>query len=294
MKTRISSLLLLALAFTLITGCTQGNQEEGQDSNVLDVINVVSREAGSGTRGAFVEIVGVLEKDSDGNETDKTYEEAIIQNGTDAVMTTVSGDKNAIGYISLGSLNDTVKALKINDVDATSENVQNNSYKISRPFNIAYKGDLSPLAEDFLSFILSSDGQSIIVEEGYVEIGTDLSTYDRSMQEGKLVIAGSTSVSPVMEKLAEKYEELNPDVSIEIQSSGSSAGMQSAMEGSADIGMASRQLKDSEKEVLTHEVIAIDGIAVIVNNENPLETSSLDNVKLIYTGGITIWNDIKK
>ncbi len=294
MKTKIILLLALTLSFTLITGCTLGDTGNGEDSNLSDTINVVSREDGSGTRGAFIEIVGILEKGSDGNKTDNTYEEAIIQNGTNAVMTTVAGDKNSIGYISLGSLNNTVKALKINDVEATSENVQNDSYKISRPFNIAYKGDLSPLADDFLSFIMSSEGQGIIVEEGYVEASTDLTSYDGSSQEGNLIIAGSTSVSPVMEKLAEKYEELNSKVSIEIQSTGSSAGMQSAMEDSADIGMASRQLKDSEKEVLTHEVIAIDGIAVIVNNENPFESISLDKVKSIYTGEITTWDDIKK
>lgn len=293
MKRRISLLLVLTLVFTLITGCTQGSKEDGVDANISDTINVVSREDGSGTRGAFVEIIGILEKDSEGNETDNTYEEAIIQNGTDAIMTTVAGDKNSIGYISLGSLNDTVKALKIEDVEATSENVQSGSYKICRPFNIAYKGDLSPLADDFLSFIMSSEGQSIIVEEGYVEISTDLTNYDGSSQEGNLIVAGSTSVSPVMEKLAEKYEGLHPDVSIEIQSTGSSAGMQSAIEGSADIGMASRQLKESEKEVLNHKAIAIDGIAVIVNSENPFESISLDEVKSIYTGEITTWDDIK-
>lgn len=291
MKTRISLLVVLILVFTLITGCAQVDKEDSEGSTLSDTINVVSREDGSGTRGAFIEIVGILEKNSEGNETDNTYEEAIIQNGTDAVMTTVVGDKDSIGYISLGSLNDRVTALKIDDVEATSENVQNESYKISRPFNIGYKGELSLLAEDFLSFIMSSEGQGIIVEEGYVEASTDLINYNGSDQKGSLMVAGSTSVSPVMEKLAEKYEDLHPDVSIEIQSTGSSAGMQSAIEGSADIGMASRQLKESEKEILSHRVMAIDGIAVIVNNENPLESISLDGVKSIYTGEITTWDD---
>lgn len=297
MKKIISLILMLSLVLAALVGCNSSNNTNGngdEKSDLSGTINVVSREDGSGTRGAFIEIVGILEKDSDGNKTDNTYEEAIIQNGTDAVMTTVAGDESSIGYISLGSLNNTVKALKIDNVEATSENVQNGSYKISRPFNIAYKGDLNSLGEDFLNFILSSDGQNIVVEEGYVPISKDLEGFNSSSQEGNLVVAGSTSVSPVMEKLAEKYEEINPDVSIEIQSTGSSAGMQSAMEGSADIGMASRELKDSEKEVLNHEPIAIDGIAVIVNNENDVEGISLDEVKSIYTGETSSWNDIEK
>lgn len=294
MKTKISLLLVLTLVFTFATGCSQGKKEDADNSSISDSINVVSREDGSGTRGAFIEIVGILEKDSEGNKNDRTYEEAVIQNGTDAVITTVAGDKNSIGYISLGSLNDRVKALRIETVEASSENVQNKSYKISRPFNIAYKKDLSPLSEDFISFILSSEGQNIISEEAYIKISTDSNNYDKSNQEGNLTIAGSTSVSPVMEKIAEKYEQLHPKVSIEIQSTGSSAGMRSVIEDSADIGMASRQLKDSEKEVLNHEAIAIDGIAVIVNNENPLESISLDEVKSIYIGEITNWDDIKE
>ena len=289
MKKTIALLLTLTLGFTFMTGCSQGDGA----SNSSETINVVSREDGSGTRGAFIEIVGVLEKDSEGNKNDKTYEEAIVQNGTDAVMTTVSGDKNAIGYISLGSLSPRVKALKIDGVEATSENLQDETYKISRPFNIAYKEDSSPLSKDFLSFILSSEGQNIVAEEGYVEISQDSTSYDGSSQEGKIVVAGSTSVSPVMEKLAEKYEDLHPGVLIEIKSTGSSAGIQSVLEGGADIGMASRGLKDSEKEVLIHEAIAIDGIAIIINNENTLESISLDKIKSIYIGETTNWDDGK-
>ena len=282
MKKAICLLLVLTLASTLLTGCTK-----------VSTINVVSREDGSGTRSAFIEIVGILEKDSYGNETDNTYEEAIILNGTNAIMTTIAGDENSIGYISLGTLNDTVKALKIHNVEATSENVTNGSYKISRPFSIAYRELLSPLAEDFISFIMSSDGQSIIMEEGYVGASTNSINYISSGQEGKLTIAGSTSVSPVMEKLAEMYENLQPKVSIEIQSTGSSAGIQSAIEGSADIGMASRPLKESEKKVLSHKAIAIDGIVVIVNNRNPIESINLDEIKSIFTGEITNWDETK-
>jgi phosphate transport system substrate-binding protein len=282
MKKAICLLLVLTLASTLLTGCIK-----------VSTINVVSREDGSGTRSAFIEIVSILEKDSYGNETDNTYEEAIILNGTNAIMTTIAGDENSIGYISLGTLNDTVKALKIHNVEATSENVTNGSYKISRPFSIAYRELLSPLAEDFISFIMSSDGQSIIMEEGYVGASTNSINYISSGQEGKLTIAGSTSVSPVMEKLAEMYENLQPKVSIEIQSTGSSAGIQSAIEGSADIGMASRPLKESEKKVLSHKAIAIDGIVVIVNNRNPIESINLDEIKSIFTGEITNWDETK-
>lgn len=287
MKKTISLILGLVLGITMITGCSS------DDLGSLGTINVVSREDGSGTRGAFVEIIGVLEEDSEGNKNDNTYEEAIVQSGTDAVLTTVAGDINTIGYISLGSLNDRVKALKIDDVKGTSENLQNETYKISRPFNIAHMKDASPLGVDFVSFILSPEGQNIVNEEGYVEGVTDYPEYKGSSQEGTLTVAGSTSVSPVMEKLAEKYQSLNTGATIEIQSTGSSAGIQSVIEGSADIGMASRQLNDSEKEELIHEVIAIDGIAVIVNNENPKESITLEEVKSIYTGEITSWENFK-
>lgn len=298
MKKILSIVLVAIISTTLLVGCSSQGETDNPSVNAdgfdtSKVINLVSREDGSGTRGAFIEILGILEKDADGNEVDRTYEEAIIQNGTDAVMTTVAGDKYSIGYISLGSLNDSVKALKIEGVEPASENIQNGSYKISRPFNIAYKGEPSPLAQDFIDFILSKEGQAIVVEEGYVQANTDLPAYMKNTQEGNLVIAGSTSVTPVMEKLAEAYEKIHSGVSIEIQSTGSSAGMQSAMEGTADIGMASRDLKDSELAELRSEVMAIDGIAVIVNNNNPIDSLTIEEVKSIYIGDITKW-DISK
>ena len=298
MKKILSIVLVAIISTTLLVGCSSQGETDNPSVNAdgfdtSKVINLVSREDGSGTRGAFIEILGILEKDADGNEVDRTYEEAIIQNGTDAVMTTVAGDKYSIGYISLGSLNDSVKALKIEGVEPASENIQNGSYKISRPFNIAYKGEPSSLAQDFIDFILSKEGQAIVVEEGYVQANTDLPAYMKNTQEGNLVIAGSTSVTPVMEKLAEAYEKIHSGVSIEIQSTGSSAGMQSAMEGTADIGMASRDLKDSELAELRSEVMAIDGIAVIVNNNNPIDSLTIEEVKSIYIGDITKW-DISK
>lgn len=301
---KILSLVLVAIMVSVFAiGCTQTEAPQtpaetpgetpASDFDASRTINVVSREDGSGTRGAFVEIVGILEKDANGNEVDRTYEEAIVQNGTDAVMTTVAGDKYAIGYISLGSLNDTVKAIKVEGAEATSENVQNNSYKIARPFNIAYKGELNPLAKDFMDFILSSEGQAIVVEEGYVQVDTDLPAYEGSEQSGNLVVAGSTSVTPVMEKLKEAYEGIHSGVSIEIQSTGSSAGMQSAIEGTADLGMASRELKDSELEVLTGQPIAMDGIAIIINNANPIEDLTIDQVKSVFVGESTAWDSVE-
>ena len=292
MKRILSFSMVAIMMVAILSGCSGNGNSKGFDTN--KTISVVSREEGSGTRSAFVEIVGVLEKDAAGNEADRTYEEATIQNGTDAVMTTVAGDKYAIGYISLGSLNDTVKAAKIEGVDVTSDNVQNGSYKISRPFNVAYKGELSPLAQDFMDFILSAEGQAIIVKEGNVQVGADLPAYKGTGQEGDLVVAGSTSVTPVMEKLAEAYQELYSGVSIEIQSTGSSAGMQSAMEGTADLGMASRELKDSELVELTAEIIAVDGIAVITNKENTIEDLTIDQVKSIYIGEATEWTSVVK
>lgn len=288
---KLLSLLLVAIIMISIIGC--GNNSDGDTFDSSRTINVITREDGSGTRGAFTEITGVLEKDANGEEKDRTYIEATVQNSTDAVMTTVAGDEYSIGYISLGSLNDTVKAVKVEGVEATAENVQNGAYKISRPFNIAYKGELSPLAQDFVNYILSAEGQDIVVGEGYVQVGTDLSSYENTQeQSGNLVVAGSTSVTPVMEKLAEAYKEIHPNVSIEIQSTGSSAGMQSAIEGTADIGMASRDLKESELAELTAQAIALDGIAVIVNNANPVEDLTMDEIKSIYIGETTEWSSV--
>ena len=284
MKKRLSLVLVAIMVVVFTVGCSS-NETSGFDMS--RTINLVSREDGSGTRGAFVEIVGILEKDADGNEVDRTYEEAVIQNATDAVLTTVAGDEYTIGYISLGSLNDTVKTVNVGGAEATAANVQDGSYAIARPFNIAYKDGLSDLGTDFISFILSSEGQLIVEEEGYVQVGEPI-PYEGS-GEGKLVVAGSTSVTPLMEKLSEAYRAINTGVEIEIQSTGSSAGMQSAIEGTADIGMASRELKESELAELTGEVIAMDGIAVIVNKDNPVEDLSLDQIKSIFVGELTEW-----
>ena len=263
----------------------------GCDSGGEDIV-VVSREDGSGTKGAFIELLGIEEEDADGNKTDRTTEEATIVNSTSIVMTTVADNKDAIGYISLGSLNDTVKALNVDGAEATVDNIKNGSYGISRPFNIATRSEVSELAQDFIDFILSTEGQRVVEETGFTS-ATDQGSYGGSKPAGTITVAGSTSVTPVMEKLKEAYEEINPDASIEIQSVGSSAGVNAAIDGTADIGMASRELKDSELAELEGTVIALDGIAIIVNNENELDNISMEQIKDIFVGEITSWSDLE-
>ena len=263
------------------------------DFDHTSAIAVYSREDGSGTRGAFIELFGVEEKDESGEKVDNTTEEAIITNSTDVMLTSVAGDTYAIGYVSLGSLNDTVKAVKIDGAEATVENIKSGTYKIARPFNIATKGEVSEAAQDFINYIMSGDGQKVISDNGY--IGDDsAAAFESNGAEGKVVVGGSSSVSPVMEKLIEAYKAVNANVEIELQTSDSTTGMTSAIEGVCDIGMASRDLKDSEIEKgLTGTTIAMDGIAVIVNNDSPVEELSSDSVKGIYTGEITDWADVQ-
>ena len=257
-------------------------------------ISVISREDGSGTRGAFIELFGIEEKDENGEKVDHTTDEAMITNSTSVMMTTVAGDEYAIGYISLGSLDDTVKAVDIDGVEATADNIKNSSYKISRPFNIATKGELSEVANDFIAFILSSEGQKVVEEHGYISEGNS-GAFSGTNPTGKIVVAGSSSVTPVMEKLKEAYSAVNPNAEIEIQESDSTTGMTSTIEGICDIGMASRALKDSEVEAgLSATVIAMDGIAVVVNNNSDVDALSSDRVKEIYTGEITTWAEATK
>ena len=255
-------------------------------------INVISREDGSGTRGAFIELFGIQEE-KDGEKIDMTTVDASITNSTSVMMTTVAGDENAIGYISLGSLNDTVKAVKIDGAEATAENVANDTYKVSRPFNIVTGEKVSEAAQDFVNYIMSEEGQQIVEDNGYIKADAEAKPYEAADVEGKVVVAGSSSISPVMEKLKEAYEEVNKDVTIEIQTSDSTTGINSANEGICDIGMASRELKDEETEMnLTATVIAKDGIAVVVNNENEVEDLTSDQVKAIFTGETTEWEDL--
>lgn len=289
------------LAVSAFAGCggagssSNGSSDAGSDAAKFDAsktISVVTREEGSGTRDAFTELTGVLVKDGD-NKTDNTTTSAVTINSTEAVITNVKDNEAAIGYISLGSLNDTVKALKIGGVEATADNVKSGDYAVSRPFNIAYKGELSDVAQDFVDYIMSSDGQKIVSDNGYVTVSEN-AAYSGKKPSGKISVAGSSSVSPVMEKLAEAYQKVNTNAKVEIQTSDSSAGMQSAMGGTCDIGMASRDLKDEEKSALKVETIAKDGIAIIVNNANTCDDLTLDQVKSIYTGETTVWSDIIK
>ena len=266
---------------------------ENADFDHTSAIAVYSREDGSGTRGAFIELFGIESKNDAGEKVDNTTEDAEITNSTSVMMTTIAGNKGAIGYVSLGSLNDTVKAVAIDGADATVDAIKAGEYKVARPFNIAVKDGLSDAASDFIKFIMSEDGQKVVEDNGYISQGNE-GAYTASGLKGKVVVAGSSSVTPVMEKLKEAYVAVNPDVEIEVQQSDSTTGMTSAIEGVCDIGMASRDLKDSELEAgLTPTVIAMDGIAVVVNNESPVSELTSENVKDIFTGDITDWADVQ-
>lgn len=282
MKKNIRLVLALIMLTIFFTGCAGGGSND---------IVVVTREDGSGTRGAFIELFGIEEKDANGNKVDNTTDEATVVNSTSIVMTTVAGNKNSIGYISLGSLNDTVKAVKIDGTEPTVENIINNAYKVFRPFNIATREGLSELAQDFIRFILSNDGQKVVEENGYIA-SSEEGPYSGTKPSGKIVVAGSSSVTPVMEKLKEAYLKLNTNAEIEIQISDSTTGMNSVMEGTCDIGMASRELTENELKSLKPTVIAMDGLAVIVNKENPISSMTSNQIKAIFRGEITSWNEV--
>ena len=266
---------------------------EAAGGSMSGAITVLSREDGSGTRGAFIELMGIEQKDADGNKVDMTVDTAEITNSTSVMMTTVAGNTNAIGYVSLGSLDTSmVKALNVDGVEATVETVQDGSYAVARPFNIATAGEPEGVAADFINFIMSDDGQAVVSEDGYVSQGsTGAFTSDES--EGTITVGGSSSVTPVMEKLAEAYQAVNPNATIEVQQSDSTTGMTSTIDGTYDIGMASRELNEDELASLTPTVIAMDGIAVIVNPENPLTDITSEQIMQIYTGEITDWSEVQ-
>lgn len=289
MKTRTSKLAAIftsvALAATMLASCG-GNS---------DKITVISREDGSGTRGAFIELTGIEEKDSNGNKTDNTKKDALICKSTDVVLTQVSGDKNAIGYISFGSLNDTVKALKVEGVEPSTATIESGDYKIVRPFNIAVKDGLSDAAQDFENYILSSEGQDIIEKAGYIKIDKSAAAYASNNASGKVVVSGSSSVTPVMEKLAEAYQKANTNVTVDVQQSDSSTGIKDAINGTSDIGMASRDISDDElSQGIKSVTIAQYAIAVIVNKDNAVDDITMDEIKAIYTGSKTTWSDESK
>lgn len=255
-------------------------------------IGVITREDGSGTRGAFIELFGVEQKNEAGEKIDYTTKTAVTTNSTSVMMTTVAGDEYSIGYISLGSLNETVKAVKIDGAEASVENIKDGSYKIARPFNIVTGANLTPAAQDFIDFIMSADGQAVVEENGYIAV-SDAEAYSGSIGAEKIVVSGSSSVTPVMEKLKEAYLAKNPDATVEVQQSDSSTGVSDTIDGSCDIGMASRELKDSETEQgVSSQTIAMDGIAVIVNNDNPVEELTSEQVKGIFTGETLTWDAV--
>lgn len=279
------------LALSALTGCS-GQNPAGGSFDKTGGIGIITREDGSGTRGAFIELFGIEQKNEAGEKVDYTTDMAAVTDSTSVMMTTVAGDLYAVGYTSLGTMNNTVKAVQIDGVDASVENIKNGTYQISRPFNIATKAGLSEAAQDFIDFILSADGQAVAEETGCISV-SDSGAYTGSVSSGKIVIAGSSSVTPLMEKLREAYLLKNPGVTIEIQQSDSSTGMSDTIDGTCDIGMASRELKDSETEKgLTSTVIAMDGIAVIVNNDNPVTNLTSEQVREIFMGNITSWDDV--
>ena len=305
MKKIAAAVMMVSMVAVTAVGCgsSNGTDTKGADANQSDAtsdwdetsdVTIVSREDGSGTRGAFIELFGIEEKQDDGTKVDMTTTDAQITNNTSVMLTTVADNEYAIGYVSLGSLNDSVKALKIDGAEATAENIENGSYKVSRPFNIAVKKDLNnKVAKDFMSFIMSTEGQKVVADEKYIAVA-DVKDYAGTKPSGSCVVGGSSSVSPLMEKLIEAYKAVNPNASIELQTSDSTTGMTSTIEGSYDIGMASRELKEEEAAELEPTVIATDGIAVVVNNANPLDELSADQVKDIYVGNISTWDEITK
>lgn len=288
MKKILTLAMCMIMALTAFTGC--GGSESGDASADSAAITVISREDGSGTRGAFTELMGIMVDD-----VDNTTSSAEISQSTSVVMTTVAGNKNAIGYVSLGSLNDSVKAVKVDGVEATVENIKAGNYAVSRPFIVVTNDSLTDLSKDFISFILSKQGQEIISEEGYITIDDNAAEYEtKDGLEGKIVLAGSTSVSPVMQKLADAYKAIYSDVTLEIQQTGSGAGITSSIEGACDIGMSSRELKDEEvAEGIEGTTIAMDGIAVVVNNENTVEDLTSEQIRQIFTGEVTDWSAVK-
>lgn len=291
---KILSLGLAALMTVFaLAGCGADSNDGGTGTGT-DAISVLTREEGSGTRGAFIELLGIEEKNADGKKVDKTIDTAETTNSTSVMITTVQGNKAAIGYISLGSLDKSkVKALKVDGAEAAADNVKSGEYKVSRPFNIATKGDATGAASDFIRFILSADGQAVVEKNGYISEG-NTGAYKASGQKGKITIGGSSSVTPVMEKLKEAYVKLNPDVTVDVQQNDSSSGMKGTIDGIYDIGMASRDVKDSEKEAGLNSIkIALDGIAVIVNKDNTLDSITSEQIKNIYTGSLTKWSEIK-
>ena len=300
LKKFITVVAMTAMVGTLAVGCGKSDSKDNSSDKKSESswdssndITILSREDGSGTRGAFIELFGI-EEEKNGEKVDMTTDEAQITNNTSVMMTTVAGDDYSIGYVSLGSLDDSVKALKIDGAEATAENIKAGKYKVSRPFNIAVKKDMkNEVAKDLINYVMSEEGQKIVSDNGYIPVD-GAKPYSGKEVSGKVVVGGSSSVSPVMEKLIEGYKAVNSKANVELQTTDSTTGMTSTIDGSYDIGMASRDLKDDEAAKLQNTVIATDGIAVIVNKNNTTDELSADQVKSIYTGDATTWDEVVK
>lgn len=287
---KYNKIILLSLLLALsVVGCSK---EKSSEFNADKEITVIARDAASGTRGAFHELMKIKTKDGD-TESDNLAVGALEFDGTDKVITAVEGDKHAIGYISIGSLSDRVKTASVNGIFPTEDNVKSGNYKISRPYLLLTKGEESNLVKDFLSFAESVQGQEIVSKMHYIGAAEETKEYKASSVSGTIKVAGSTSVAPLMEKIIEAYKELNPNVLFEIQANGSSQGIKAANEGTYDIGMSSRNLKDDEKSSLNQYILAIDGIAIILNQNNPITDLSSENITQIYTGEITKWSEVR-
>ncbi len=285
--------MIMTIVTTVLIGCKKSDGEFVWNPSID--ITVVSREDGSGTRGAFIELFGVEEKNESGEKIDMTTVEAQITNSTAVTMTTVAGDEYAIGYLSMGSVNDSVKVVKIDGVEATPDNIKSGDYKVSRPFSIVTKDNMeNKAAADFINFILSSSGQTIVAETGYITLD-NVKSFESTMAAGKVIVGGSSSVAPIMEKLAEAFETRNTNAEVELQVTDSTTGVTSTVEGAYDIGILSRALSEEEELMgLTAKMIAMDGIAVAVNWKNPMDNLTTEQVRKIYTGDVYTWGEVVK
>ncbi len=293
MHPRLRTVVGAFAAALCAVGLIACGQPQAAAEKAADTVAVFSREDGSGTRSAFAELVGLQQKAADGTPVDLTANDAVITNSTSVMLTSVANDPAAIGYVSMGSLTDAVRALAIDGVEATPANVKSGAYKLARPLNFVTKKDLSPAAQDFLAFAASAEGQTVAEKAGYVSAATG-KPFASNGAQGKVVVAGSSSVSPVAEKIAEAFKQANPNVSVEIQTSDSTTGIALCADGTADVGMASRELADSESaKGLSASPVALDGIAVIVPPSQTVTGLTTQQVRDLFAGDVTSWSAVR-
>jgi phosphate transport system substrate-binding protein len=291
----LAAILIGALAFTACgSDDDNGNgTTTGSSWDASRQVNVIARDPGSGTHAAFIELLGI-EVSADGNVTDNTYIGAYIAPSTGGVITTVAGDEFAIGYISMGAMNTSVRALSVDGIAATVENVQNGTYPVFRSFYMAVQPVLSPEAAAFLAFIQSAEGQDVIAGRNYVPAFASPAAFVAPEGlSGTVVAAGSTSMTDITQRLAEAFEAVVPGVSVEVHSSGSGAGITAAIDGIADIGLTSRAIRDGELEQgVISETMAHDGIVVVVNNSSPVTALTSSQIHDIFVRDVTRWNEV--